>query len=49
MADGLNDSQFTSLADVVLIGVYNQSTGSDPARKRFDLNASGVVTLAMWC
>ena len=42
-----NDSRFTSLADVVLMGpVYNQATGSDPAKKRFDLNASGVVSLA---
>jgi hypothetical protein len=26
--------------------VYNQSTGTDPEKKRFDLNASGNVSLA---
>jgi hypothetical protein len=26
--------------------VYNQATGTDPAKRRFDLNASGVVSLA---
>jgi glucose/arabinose dehydrogenase/plastocyanin len=42
-----NDSQLTSLADVVLMGaVYNQPVGTDPAKKRFDLNASGTVSLS---
>jgi hypothetical protein len=42
-----NDSRLTSLADVILMGpVYNQPTGSDQAKKRFDLSGNGTVSLA---
>jgi hypothetical protein len=42
-----DDSRMTNLSDVVMMGpVYNQSTGTDPAKKRFDLNASGTVNLS---
>jgi hypothetical protein len=41
-----NDSRMTSLEDVSMMStVYNQLTGGDPARVRFDLNGSGQVAL----
>jgi glucose/arabinose dehydrogenase len=42
-----NDTRSTNLSDIVIIGPsYNQSTGTDPAKRRLDLNASGVVNLS---
>jgi hypothetical protein len=42
-----NDNQGTNLSDLVLMGpVYNQPTGTDPAKMRFDLNASNSVNLS---
>jgi hypothetical protein len=42
-----NDCRVTNLSDVMLMGpVYNQPTGTDPAKKRLDLNASGTVNLS---
>ena len=41
-----NDNRFTTLQDVILMGpAYNLATGSDPAKKRFDLSGNGFVTL----
>ncbi len=41
-----NDNRLTNLTDVSLIAlVYNRPTGTDPAMQRFDLNASGTISL----
>jgi hypothetical protein len=41
-----NDNRVTNLADIVLMGpAFNLPTGADPSLKRFDLNASGSVSL----
>jgi hypothetical protein len=42
-----NDNQWTTLADVILMGPsYNKLLGNLGYSPRFDLNASGGVTLA---